>query len=146
MSTELGYVKGITGKVWLTRFCSNSEVCVQITQQSPDGARWVQLTASQLKAFMPLLQQGIVDYAEEKNISELIHSDEWVENLVDCPICGSKKTMEWKKTDMPISLPDKDPIIVTDLEGNFCTSCGEGFLNEASKQEFNERLNEYKNG
>lgn len=53
----------------------------------------------------------------------------------DCPICGSKGSMELKTGLVERRKPkDYPPFEVKDLEGHFCRVCGDGFWTRASER------------
>ena len=60
---------------------------------------------------------------------------------VDCPICGSIGTMKYKSNITQIIKNKKyAPITIKDLDGYFCSKCGEGFLTKKSNNSFNSQL------
>lgn len=54
---------------------------------------------------------------------------------IDCPACGAKKSMRTKKDQQerfnPAGYP---PLDLAGLDGQFCTSCGEGFWSLKSEK------------
>ena len=56
---------------------------------------------------------------------------------IDCPICGAKTTMKHRSgISEKIKREGYKPFVIGDLEGQFCTKCGEGFLSIKSKKSF----------
>ena len=63
---------------------------------------------------------------------------------IDCPACGSKKSMHTRKnrTDR-FTHSGYPPLVVSCLEGQFCKSCGEGFWSLKSERRIARRLAEH---
>lgn len=64
---------------------------------------------------------------------------------VDCPSCGSKGTMKYKKgMSETYRNPGYEPITVTHLDGYFCSACGEGIYSIKSNKNITSKLTDEK--
>lgn len=64
---------------------------------------------------------------------------------VDCPACGAKKSMRTRKgLHEIIRIQGYSPLDITGLDGQFCSSCGEGFWSLASERAIARRIAEHK--
>ncbi len=60
---------------------------------------------------------------------------------IDCPLCGSKGTMEYKKNiSEKYCHNDCKPITIDHLDGQFCTVCKDGFFSIKSMKKINSTL------
>lgn len=54
---------------------------------------------------------------------------------IDCPACGSKKSMRLKKgLNETLRTEGCEPVVIGGLHGQFCEVCGEGFWSLASER------------
>ena len=65
-------------------------------------------------------------------------------NWVDCPACGAKKSMRHHtKQQERFNPPGYPPLDVSELDGQFCDSCGEGFWSPQSERRIGAELAEH---
>lgn len=63
---------------------------------------------------------------------------------IDCPACGLKKCMHAKKNlDERLNPKGYPPLDISGLEGQFCSSCGEGFWSLKSERQITRCLAEH---
>ncbi|MBI1318309.1 MAG: YgiT-type zinc finger protein [Candidatus Hydrogenedens sp.] len=62
----------------------------------------------------------------------------------DCPVCGAKNTMQTRKNvSERFHPPGYPPLDIAELEGQFCSACGEGFWSLASERRIARLLAEH---
>lgn len=63
---------------------------------------------------------------------------------IDCPACGSKKSMKTKKNQQErFNLSGYPPADITGLDGQFCDVCGDGFWSLKSERKITHSLGEH---
>ena len=64
---------------------------------------------------------------------------------IDCPVCGSKKSMRARKNrEERFNLAGYPPLDVSGLDGHFCEVCGEGFWSLKSERMITQQLSAHR--
>jgi len=64
---------------------------------------------------------------------------------VDCPVCGAKMTMRKEtRTYEKYKILGYPPVTLRDIDGQFCSKCGDGFWSQRSKRKISHEIAEHR--